>query len=78
LFDSELKLQNQITLSPNTRFVLLDLDAKELGQRSLLAAGCRAVVQKETPNEISVEVEGVANTPGVVFFILRAPRAPSN
>ncbi|HEV7927283.1 MAG TPA: hypothetical protein VGR14_18160, partial [Verrucomicrobiae bacterium] len=73
LFDSELRLQREVTLSPGTRCVLLDIDASEVTGRTLLAAACRAVPQKQGADAISIEVEGVANTPGVV--LLRAPRA---
>jgi hypothetical protein len=74
LFDSELRLQREVTLSPGARFVLLDIDAPEIAERALLAAGCRAVPQKQGADAISVLVEGVANTPGAA--LLRAPRAP--
>jgi hypothetical protein len=74
LFDSELSLQREVTLAPATRFVLLDIDAPEVADRALLAAGCRAVVQKQGGDAISVLVEGVANTPGAALF--RAARAP--
>jgi len=74
LFDSELRLQREVTLSPGTRCVLLDIDAPEVAGRTLLAAACRAVPQKQGADAISIEVEGVANTPGAV--LLRAPRSP--
>jgi hypothetical protein len=74
LFDAELRLQREVTLAPGTRFVLLDIDAPEVAGRALLAAGCRAVPQKQGADAISVLVEGVANTPGATLF--RASRAP--
>jgi hypothetical protein len=74
LFDSELRLQREVTLSPGTRCVLLDIDAPEVAGRTLLAAACRAVPQKQGADAISIEIEGVANTPGAT--LLRAPRAP--
>jgi hypothetical protein len=74
LFDSELRLQREVTLAPGTRFVLLDVEAPEVAGRALLAAACRAVPQKQGAEEVSFEVEGVANTPGAA--LLRAPRAP--
>jgi hypothetical protein len=74
LFDSELRLQSEVTLAPGTRFFLLDIDAPEVAGRTLLAAGCRAIPQKQSMDSISIEVEGVANTPGVA--LLRAPHAP--
>ena len=74
LFDSELPLQREVTLAPGARFVLLDIDAPEVSGRALLAAGCRAVPQKQGADALSVLVEGVANTPGVALF--RASHAP--
>jgi hypothetical protein len=73
-----LRLQSEVTLAPGTRFVLLDIDAPEVAGRTLLAAGCRAVPQKQSTDSISIEVEGVANTPARRFCAPRAPRAPSN
>jgi len=74
LFDSELRLQREVTLSPGTRFVLLDVDAPEITGRALLASACRAVPRKQAADEISYLVEGVANTPGAALF--RASHAP--
>jgi hypothetical protein len=74
LFDSELRLQQAVTLAPGTRFVLLDIDAPEVAGRALLAAACRAVPVKQGTDAISFLVEGVANTPGAA--LLRAARAP--
>ncbi len=42
LFDAQLLPQEEITLAPGSRFVLLDLDAPEIARRTLLAAACRA------------------------------------
>jgi hypothetical protein len=74
LFDAELRPQQEVTLAPGTRFVLLDLDAPEAADRSLLAAACRARTLRQTAEGVTVLVEGVANTPGLALF--RAPRPP--
>jgi hypothetical protein len=74
LFDSELRPQREVALAPGTRFVLLDMDAPEIAGRALLAAACRAVPLKQDADAVSVLVEGVENTTGVV--LLRAARAP--
>jgi hypothetical protein len=74
LFDYELRLQSEVTLAPGARLFLLDINAPEVANRALLAAGCRAVPQKQSADAISILVEGVANTPGVA--LLRASRAP--
>jgi len=74
LFDSELRLQREVTLSPGTRFVLLDIDAPEVSGRALLASACRAVPLQQGTDAISFQIEGVANTPGAA--LLRAARAP--
>ncbi len=73
LFDSELKVQREVVLSPGHRFVLLDVDAPDIAGRSLLAAGCRAVPQTQSAEKISALVEGVGGTAAVV--LIRAPRA---
>jgi hypothetical protein len=76
LFDSELRLQREVTLAPGTRFVLLDIDAPDVAGRALLAAGCRAVGQKQGTETISVLVEGVANTAGIALLrVTHAPRS---
>ena len=74
LFDAELKLQKDVTLSPGMRFVLLDVDAPEIKHHSLLAAACGAVLQKQSSDEISYVIEGVENTSGIALF--KVPRAP--
>jgi len=74
LFDSELRLQQAVTLAPGVQFVLLDIDAPEVSGRALLAAACRAVPLKQGADAMSFEVEGVANTTGAA--LLRAARAP--
>ena len=74
LFDSELRLQQDVALAPGTRYVLLDIDAPEVSGRALLAAACRAVPQKQGADALTFLVEGVANTQGVA--LLRAPHAP--
>jgi hypothetical protein len=74
LFDAELKLQKDVTLSPGMRFVLLDIDASQMRQPPLLAAACGAVPQKQSKVEMSYMIEGVENTPGIALFKL--PHAP--
>jgi hypothetical protein len=69
-----LRLQREVTLSPGTRFVLLDIDAPEVSGRALLASACRAVPLQQGTDAISFQIEGVANTPGAA--LLRAARAP--
>ncbi|HEY3861773.1 MAG TPA: hypothetical protein VGO59_07790 [Verrucomicrobiae bacterium] len=76
LFDSELRVQRDITLAPNSRFVLFDIDAPEAAGRALLAAACGAVTVKEGADGATIMVEGVEHTQGLA--VLRAPGAPSS
>jgi hypothetical protein len=71
LFDSELRVQRRVTVSPAARFFLRDLD--DVGSRDtrMLASGCKVIPTKEN----RYAVEGIANTEGIV--LLRAEKKPS-
>ncbi len=75
LFDSELRLQNEVALAPGTRFFLLDVEAAEKAGRTVLAAACKALPREAGPDAVSLLVEGLANTSGIL--LLRSERAPS-
>ncbi|HPS03303.1 MAG TPA: DUF4350 domain-containing protein, partial [Candidatus Sumerlaeota bacterium] len=69
LFDADLRLRTSVTLEPNSRVFLLDLDAvSQDGQPRLLASACKALSLKREKNAISFTVEGVAGTPAVVLL----------
>ena len=75
LFDSELRIQTEITVKPNSRYLLLDLDAPEIKKRSLLASACKAILKDSTRTRVTYAVEGVGETPGIILFqSARPPR----
>jgi hypothetical protein len=74
LFDPELRVQEQVTLSPGSRFFLRDLDYQDSTAPHLLASACRALAEKSPHASPSFLVEGAAQTPAVV--LLRCVRQP--
>jgi hypothetical protein len=76
LFDSELRVQKEISITPGTRQFLLDLDLARTGQTHLLMSACKALLKNQTANQINFTVEGVGDTPAIVLLeARRAPRA---
>jgi hypothetical protein len=75
LFDPELRVREQVRLTPGSRAFLLDLSAsRSKPPRVLLSAG--KVFQLEASRErLKLAVEGVGETPCVL--LLDSPRAPS-
>lgn len=80
LFDPDLKLQTNITLSAGARLLLLDLDAPQARFQGsaprLLASACKSVAIESDKSKLSLTVEGVAGTPAIV--LIRAPRPPKS
>lgn len=80
LFDPDLKLQTNITLSAGARLLLLDLDAPQARFQAagplLLASACKSVAIESDKSKLSLTVEGVAGTPAIV--LIRAPRPPKS
>jgi hypothetical protein len=74
LFDAELRLQNDISITPGSRWFLLDLDAAHAGRPYLLASACKALLKAQTNNQISFTVEGVGDTPAIM--LLDSGKAP--
>ncbi|MGD0812049.1 MAG: hypothetical protein ABSA83_00445 [Verrucomicrobiota bacterium] len=74
LFDSELRVQNDIPISPGSRRFLLDLDAVSTGRPHLLASACKAVLKEQARHQISFTVEGVRETPAIM--LLESIKAP--
>ena len=68
LFDSELRVRDQVTLDSGSRQFLLDLDAAHSRKPHLLASACRAVPGAETGKQMSFTVEGVADTPAIMLL----------
>jgi len=73
LFDPELRVQPEITLTPGSRWFLLDLDAVGgRGPRVLLSA-CKALPKEQTANGLRLTVEGVGRTPAVILVATAKP-----
>ena len=72
LFDSKLAVQTSIRLDANSHFMLRDLDADRARGPEVLESACKALVLKKESKFISMAVEGVGDTPGVV--LLRSSR----
>jgi hypothetical protein len=68
LFDAELQVQKEISIVPNSRWFLLDLDAARTGQAHLLASACMALPKKQTLNQASFTVEGIDKTPAIILL----------
>ena len=75
LFDSELKVRRSITLTPGSRFLLLDLDSTPGADSRVLSSAGKVSVVKQQGRTLTLMVEGVADTPGVV--LVRAPQSRS-
>ena len=76
LFDSELRVQNDVSIAPGSRWFLLDLDVARTGRSHLLAAACKALPKRQTRHQISFIVEGVGETPAIMLLESgKAPRA---
>ncbi len=76
LFDADLKVRNDISVIPGTRWFLLDLDAASTGKTHLLASACKALPQKQTKKHVTYAVEGVDDTPAIM--LLESPKAPAS
>ena len=74
LFDPALRVRESVTLSPGSRFFLLDLSAIRGREARVLASACKALPTKRSVDELSLAVEGVGNTAAVV--LLHAPKRP--
>jgi hypothetical protein len=71
LFDSELKVQTKLTITPGSRYLLLDIEKLRGRETSVLAAACKVIEGKGSSGRFSYFVEGVGGTPAVV--LLRVP-----
>jgi hypothetical protein len=76
LFDSELRVQNDVSIAPGSRWFLLDLDAARTKRPHLLASACKTLPSGQTRDQISFTVEGVGGTPAIMLLeSIKAPRA---
>jgi hypothetical protein len=76
LFYSQLRVQTEIRLEPGSRFLLRDLDATSVSQPEVLESACKALVVKRDDKALSLAVEGVGETPGVV--LMQCAKAPQS
>jgi hypothetical protein len=74
LFDSTLAVQDRITISPGSRYYLLDLDRIASATPCVLASACRVNVLEQDTMKFSAYVEGVTNTAAVV--LMKTEKAP--
>jgi hypothetical protein len=74
LFDSELQVQDRVSINAGTRWFLLDLDAARTGKTHVLASACRATPKEANADQINLTVEGVGDTQGVV--LMECPKPP--
>ncbi len=74
LFDSELRVLTDISITPGSRWFLFDLDDARTGKPHLLASACKALPKLATRKEISFTVEGIGGTSAVM--LLESPKPP--
>jgi hypothetical protein len=68
LFDPDLRVRSEVTLTSNSRYFLLDLDSPEIKQSRLLACACKALPKESTDSRLTWTVEGVGDTPAVLLL----------
>lgn len=69
LFDPELKVQREVTLTPGSRWFLLDLDRRPASGTAVVAAACKTLPVGAVGHAGRWMVEGVANTPAIVLVV---------
>jgi hypothetical protein len=73
LFDSELSVQEKISLVPGAREFLVDLDLIPGHGPQLIAAGCRALLKHRLPHQVTYIVNGVGDTQAIMLLKVNAP-----
>jgi predicted alpha-1,6-mannanase (GH76 family) len=74
LFDADLRVGSEVSLTPGSRHFLLDLDAVAGSGPRLLASACKALPREETPSRAAYTVEGVGQTSAIL--LLQSRKAP--
>jgi hypothetical protein len=74
LFDADLRVLDDVSIVPGSRWFLLDLDAVRTNKTHLLASACKALVKAAAPGQITFTVEGVEETSAIL--LLESPTAP--
>jgi hypothetical protein len=75
LFDAKLPVLSQLTISPNARRLLIDLDRLEKKNvPRVIAASCRVTHEQATADSLTFDADGIAETDAVVRIeTLRKP-----
>ncbi|MDH7501466.1 MAG: hypothetical protein QHJ82_01970 [Verrucomicrobiota bacterium] len=72
LFDPDLAVRREITLSPNSRSFMLDLDKVTVRGPTVLASACKVLPSRSGNGESRWHVEGIAGTPSIVLLACHA------
>jgi len=67
LFEPDLRVHEQVKISPGSRYFLLDLGRFVGGKPAVVASACKALVQESTSKALTLAVEGVEDTAAVVL-----------
>jgi hypothetical protein len=67
LFDAQLQVRTEVRIEPGGRYLLRDLQSP-VAQPEVLASACKALVTQRDGKSLSLAVEGVGETPGVVLL----------
>jgi len=74
LFDAELPVLTQVSLAPNTRMLLFDLDeVKPETGPTIVAASCRIANQQITQGRLAFDASGIADTHAAVRIKTKKP-----
>lgn len=76
LFDPDLNVRPEVTLTPGSRWFLLDLDQARWRQPTVLASACKTLLASVGKLESRWHVEGITGTSSVV--LLAAPSVPKS
>lgn len=76
LFHADLPILTTVTLAPNSRFLLVDLDAPPASSTpTVIAAACRVREERASAGKFSFLADGIADTNAVVR--IRTQRNPT-
>ena len=73
LFDADLPVRAEVTLTPGRRVLLVDLDRFPRERPRIVAAACRVTGEAVTPTAVRFRADGIAETEAVVRLILPKP-----
>lgn len=76
LFDSELRVREKVEITPRSRWLLLNLDARSGPDPKVLASACKTVVVESGASAMTMVTDGVPNSPAVI--LMNAASAPAS